>query len=127
MVFFCSDTRVPVKTVQLGEPVTFDCALPIAEFSQREIYWYKQRPGDTLRLIVKVVIKQHKSGKPEFEPDFLESRWKEQYDNNFCRLTILKTNHNDDGLYHCAIISWKGSIEWTGTYLIVTGKPFDFF
>ncbi|XP_071314244.1 uncharacterized protein [Trachinotus anak] len=43
---------VPVITVQLGEPVTFTCTLPDVELSSRQLSWYKQSAGDTLKLIV---------------------------------------------------------------------------
>uniref|UniRef100_A0A3Q2VW74 Ig-like domain-containing protein n=1 Tax=Haplochromis burtoni TaxID=8153 RepID=A0A3Q2VW74_HAPBU len=49
-----SDSLVPVKTAQLGEPATLTCAIP-KELSIRGVNWYKQSVGDTLKLIVTLV------------------------------------------------------------------------
>lgn len=107
--------------------MSFDCALPSTEVKQKDIHWYKQRPGDTLRLILKVKVRQQKPKPPEFEPEFSDSRWEANNEKKKSRLTILKTTYNDEGLYHCVLIAWMGSIEWSGTYWIVIGKLLDFF
>ncbi|KAI3351518.1 hypothetical protein L3Q82_020373 [Scortum barcoo] len=44
------NSLVPVKTVQLGESVTFTCVFP-DELRNAPLYWYKQRVGDTLKFI----------------------------------------------------------------------------
>uniref|UniRef100_A0A3Q2PZX6 Ig-like domain-containing protein n=1 Tax=Fundulus heteroclitus TaxID=8078 RepID=A0A3Q2PZX6_FUNHE len=107
---------VPVKSVHLGESVTFKCALP-NDFNQGYIYWYKQRPRDTLRL----VVTQRKTGIRKFEPEFSDSKWDVNIDQEFSRLTLLRTTYDDDGVYHCALLAWTRGIEWSGTYLIVIG------
>ncbi|XP_074529766.1 uncharacterized protein LOC141793175 [Halichoeres trimaculatus] len=111
-------THVPVTTVQLGEPVTFMCVLPQTEISHRELSWYKQRPEDTLRLIVTV----RKSVKPQFLPEFSESRWEIKYDDNFTNLTIVRTIQEDEGMYHCAVSEWMRKTEWSGTSLFLKGN-----
>uniref|UniRef100_A0A096MD36 Ig-like domain-containing protein n=1 Tax=Poecilia formosa TaxID=48698 RepID=A0A096MD36_POEFO len=115
------DTLVPMNIVQTGESVTFKCALP-SQFNKRDVYWYKQRPGDTLRPIVKVSFRQQKLTTHKFEPEIPDSRWEVNNDEKFSRLTLLKASYSDDGLYHCELSAWTGSIEWSGTYLMVTGK-----
>uniref|UniRef100_A0A096M1I5 Ig-like domain-containing protein n=1 Tax=Poecilia formosa TaxID=48698 RepID=A0A096M1I5_POEFO len=111
----------PMKMVQLGESVTFQCALP-SEFNERVIHWYKQRPGDTLRLILKVPVRQQQPKSPEFEPEFSKSRWEVNNNQKFSNLILLNASYSDDGLYHCAIAAWAGTIVWRGTYWIVIGK-----
>uniref|UniRef100_A0A3Q2PYV8 Ig-like domain-containing protein n=1 Tax=Fundulus heteroclitus TaxID=8078 RepID=A0A3Q2PYV8_FUNHE len=117
------DPRLP--PVQLGESVTFECALPQNE---RQVYWYKQRPGDSLRLILTVMVTQNKPKTPKFEPEFSDSRWKVNNDQDFSRLTLLQTTYDDDGVYHCALLAWTRGIEWSGTYLIVIAdtRGFEF-
>ncbi|XP_070768897.1 signal-regulatory protein beta-2-like [Enoplosus armatus] len=109
-------TLVPVTVVELGEPATFTCALP-EELSSRQLYWYKQSAGDTMKLI----LSMWQSVLPKYEPEFSKSRLKINSDNNFCNLTILQTIQEDEGMYHCAIREWISS-EWSGTYLLVKGN-----
>ncbi|XP_050928472.1 signal-regulatory protein beta-2-like [Lates calcarifer] len=108
---------VPVITVHLGEPVTFTCVLPGTELSSRQLYWYKQSAGDTLKLIVTL----WKSTKPEFTPEFSESRLQVNDHRSFINLTIVKTIQEDEGMYHCAIVEWIET-KWSGTYLLVKGN-----
>uniref|UniRef100_A0AAZ1Y674 Ig-like domain-containing protein n=1 Tax=Oreochromis aureus TaxID=47969 RepID=A0AAZ1Y674_OREAU len=88
---------VPVTTAQLGGPITFTCVLPKTETGRRDIHWYKQSPGDTLKIIW--TLKE--SATPRFAPEFDKSRWKANYDKNVSNLTILRTNQEDEGIYHC--------------------------
>uniref|UniRef100_A0A4W6FD17 Ig-like domain-containing protein n=1 Tax=Lates calcarifer TaxID=8187 RepID=A0A4W6FD17_LATCA len=104
-------------TVHLGEPVTFTCVLPGTELSSRQLYWYKQSAGDTLKLIVTL----WKSTKPEFTPEFSESRLQVNDHRSFINLTIVKTIQEDEGMYHCAIVEWIET-KWSGTYLLVKGN-----
>ncbi|XP_044062385.1 uncharacterized protein LOC122880889 [Siniperca chuatsi] len=108
---------VPVTTVQLGEPATFTCALPNIEISRIKLYWYKQRAGETLKLIVTV----WKSAKPEYAPAFSVSRLDVNVSKNISNLTILRTIQEDEGMYHCAVLEWI-NITWTGTYLSLEGN-----
>ena len=114
---FHSDTLIPVITVQLGEPANLTCAFPNDEYNNKELYWYKQSDGDTLKLIVKLI----KSAKPEYAPEFNSTRLKVRKDKNFVNLTILRTTQEDEGMYHCAIMDWINP-EWSGTYLLVKGN-----
>uniref|UniRef100_A0A4W6FA23 Ig-like domain-containing protein n=1 Tax=Lates calcarifer TaxID=8187 RepID=A0A4W6FA23_LATCA len=113
-------TLIPLITVHLGEPVTFTCVLPGTELSSRQLYWYKQSAGDTLKLIVTL----WKSTKPEFTPEFSESRLQVNDHRSFINLTIVKTIQEDEGMYHCAIVEWIET-KWSGTYLLVKGKLSD--
>ncbi|XP_038556304.1 uncharacterized protein LOC119889436 [Micropterus salmoides] len=110
-------TLVPVTTVQLGDSATFTCVLPNEELSSRKLHWYKQRAGDTLKLIMTL----WKSAKPEYAPEFSESRLKVNTDKNISNLTILRTIQEDEGMYHCAVTAWINP-EWSGTYLLVKGN-----
>ncbi|XP_045887124.1 uncharacterized protein LOC123958012 [Micropterus dolomieu] len=111
-------TLVPVTTVQLGESATFTCVLPKEELNSVILHWYKQRAGDTLKLIMTLL----KSAKPEYAPEFeSESRFKVNTDKNISNLTILRTIQEDEGMYHCAITDWTVP-EWSGTYLLVRGN-----
>uniref|UniRef100_A0AAZ1WZH6 Ig-like domain-containing protein n=1 Tax=Oreochromis aureus TaxID=47969 RepID=A0AAZ1WZH6_OREAU len=111
-----SDTLVPVKTVQLGEPANITCALPDV-VSSRGVHWYKQSVGDTLKLIVTL----YERAAPEYGQEIFKSRFQTHYDKKFSNLTILKAVQDDEGIYHCGIIEWINP-EWTGTYLLVKGK-----
>ncbi|XP_074505793.1 uncharacterized protein LOC141775953 [Sebastes fasciatus] len=111
-------TLVPVTTVQLGEPATFTCALSNIEINRIAIHWYKQSARETLQLMVTL----RTSTKPEYAPQFSESRLEVNNDNNFSNLTILRTIQEDEGLYHCEITDrWK-TPEWNGTYLLLKGN-----
>ncbi|XP_013125776.1 immunoglobulin superfamily member 3-like [Oreochromis niloticus] len=109
---------VPVKTVQLGEAATLTCALPIKEFGSTTVHWYKQSPGDGLKLIVTL----SKSAPPEYSPEFSRKRFNVENANNVCNLTILKTVQEDEGIYHCGIAEWLYPIQWSETYLSVKGN-----
>ncbi|XP_067375597.1 signal-regulatory protein beta-2-like [Channa argus] len=106
---------VPVTTVQLGEPVTFMCANKDLNLRSKEIHWYKQSPGDTLKLIVTVLQSSPK------EIEFSESRMKVTTDKYFSNFTILRTIREDEGMYHCGVTEWIKT-EWSGTYLLVKGN-----
>ncbi|XP_039476701.1 uncharacterized protein LOC120443060 isoform X4 [Oreochromis aureus] len=112
------DTLVPVTTVQLGETVTIPCHLPAIETIRKEVHWYKQSAGDTL----KVICTMRESATPEFAPEFNNSRLKVNHDKHFTNLTILKTNQEDEGIYHCGFTEWRKNTKWTGTYLLVKGN-----
>uniref|UniRef100_A0A4W6CFN3 Ig-like domain-containing protein n=1 Tax=Lates calcarifer TaxID=8187 RepID=A0A4W6CFN3_LATCA len=111
------NSLVPVITVHLGESVTFTCVLPDKEGSRRSLYWYKQSAGDTLKSIVTVFG----STKPEYAPGFLKLRLEVKNDKKFSNLTIVRTIHGDEGMYHCAVLEWNNA-TWSGTYLSVKGK-----
>uniref|UniRef100_A0AAZ1XSN0 Ig-like domain-containing protein n=1 Tax=Oreochromis aureus TaxID=47969 RepID=A0AAZ1XSN0_OREAU len=112
-------TLIPITSVQLGETVTFTCDLrKNSQFSRREVDWYKQSTGDTLKLIW--TLKE--SAQPEFSAEFTQSRWKVNYNENFTNLTILRANQEDEGIYHCGITEWFKNTEWSGSYLLVKGR-----
>uniref|UniRef100_A0A668SBS3 Ig-like domain-containing protein n=1 Tax=Oreochromis aureus TaxID=47969 RepID=A0A668SBS3_OREAU len=111
-----SDTLVPVKTVQLGEPANITCALPNV-VSSSGVHWYKQSVGDTLKLIVSL----YERAAPQYGQEIFKSRFQAHYDKKFSNLTILKAVQDDEGIYHCGMIEWINP-EWTGTYLLVKGK-----
>ncbi|XP_049442830.1 uncharacterized protein LOC125895076 [Epinephelus fuscoguttatus] len=112
-----SYTLTPVTTVELGAPATLTCALPNKELSSRKLYWYKQSAGETLMLIVTL----WKSTKPEYAPEFSESRLEVNHDKTFSNLTILATIQEDEGMYHCVIAEWINT-QWSGMYLLVKGN-----
>ncbi|XP_063338822.1 uncharacterized protein LOC134633742 [Pelmatolapia mariae] len=110
-------TLIPVTTVQLGEPATLLCDLPKTVYSRR-VDWYKQSPGDTLQRIWTV----KDSAAPAFAPEFNNSKWDVKYDKNLSNLTILRTNQEDEGMYHCGFTAWLQDTKWTAIYLLVKGN-----
>lgn len=111
-----------MTTVRLGEPATLTCALPNKELGSRKLEWYKQSAGETLKLIVTLF----KTTKPDYAPEFSESRLVVNYDEKFSNLTIMTTIQEDEGMYHCAITEWI-HLQWSGTYLLVKGNHVTFF
>ncbi|KAI3351531.1 hypothetical protein L3Q82_020385 [Scortum barcoo] len=116
MFLLNSDTLAPVKTVQLGESVTFTCVFP-DEFSGAKLFWYKQRVGDTLKLIATLM----KHSNPAYGPEFSASRVEVKVDKDISTLTILSTIQEDEGMYHCGVTEWS-KIIWSGTYLSLKGN-----
>ncbi|KAI3351117.1 hypothetical protein L3Q82_005682 [Scortum barcoo] len=110
------NTLVPVKTVQLGESVTFTCVFP-DELSNVPLYWYKQRVGDTLKFIATLM----KHSNPSYGPEFSASRVEVKVDKNISNLTILRTIQEDEGMYHCGVTDWS-KVIWSGTYLSLKGN-----
>uniref|UniRef100_A0A672ZPS3 Ig-like domain-containing protein n=1 Tax=Sphaeramia orbicularis TaxID=375764 RepID=A0A672ZPS3_9TELE len=90
-------TLVPVISVHIGEPVTFTCVSLDSTVMFPRIIWYKQRMGDTLKLIAQM----QKSIEPVYNKEFSESRMEIQMDDKFINLTILTTIPEDEGMYHC--------------------------
>uniref|UniRef100_A0A3P9CPD6 Signal-regulatory protein beta-2-like n=1 Tax=Maylandia zebra TaxID=106582 RepID=A0A3P9CPD6_9CICH len=84
----------------------------------RKVQWYKQRVGDTLKLLVSL------PGKPSSE--FFQSRFSAHNSKDFSNLTIWNVAQEDEGMYHCGIDTWI-KLEWSGTYLtsnyIVVQQP----
>ncbi|XP_026016802.1 uncharacterized protein LOC113017917 [Astatotilapia calliptera] len=107
------NSLVPVKTVHVGETATLTCVLPNEELGSRKVQWYKQRVGDTLKLLVSL------SGKPSSE--FFQSRFSAHNSKDFSNLTIWNVAQEDEGMYHCGIDTWI-KLEWSGTYLLVKGN-----
>uniref|UniRef100_A0A3Q4HL11 Ig-like domain-containing protein n=1 Tax=Neolamprologus brichardi TaxID=32507 RepID=A0A3Q4HL11_NEOBR len=113
-----SDSLVPMKIVQLGEPATLTCALPSnKELSTLEVHWYKQSIGDELKLISTL----YGTTPPQYGQEIFRSRYDACNTKTFSNLTILKTVQEDEGIYHCGIIEWLNP-EWSGTYLLVKGN-----
>uniref|UniRef100_A0A3Q4HPM1 Ig-like domain-containing protein n=1 Tax=Neolamprologus brichardi TaxID=32507 RepID=A0A3Q4HPM1_NEOBR len=113
-----SDSLVPMKIVQLGEPATLTCALPSnKELSTLEVHWYKQSIGDELKLISTL----YGTIPPQYGQEIFRSRYDACNTKTFSNLTILKTVQEDEGIYHCGIIEWLNP-EWSGTYLLVKGN-----
>ncbi|XP_042274183.1 uncharacterized protein LOC121901456 [Thunnus maccoyii] len=111
------DSLIPVITVQPGEPATLGCTLHNHDLNTKQLYWYKQSAGDTLKLIVKL----YKSTTPQYEPEFNSTRLNVHTEKNFSNLTILRTTQEDEGMYHCGITDWINA-KWNGTYLLVKGN-----
>ncbi|XP_067374742.1 uncharacterized protein [Channa argus] len=107
---------VPVITVGLDESVTFTCVLPVNGLTSKQLYWYKQKPGDNLKLIATI----KKFANPQYGSEFSSSRMDLKTDQNLSSLMILRTIQEDEGMYHCAIVDWTS--VWTGTYLLLKGN-----
>uniref|UniRef100_A0A096LQC7 Ig-like domain-containing protein n=1 Tax=Poecilia formosa TaxID=48698 RepID=A0A096LQC7_POEFO len=117
-----TNTFIPVKPVLLGESVMFNCDLPNTEIGQKQVYWYKQSPGETLRLIVKFTLRHQNPATSVLSPEFSDSRWMVGVNETFSSLKILRPTQEDEGTYHCVVMDWTGTNKWNGTYLIVRGK-----
>lgn len=117
-VFFklTADMLEQVTTVQLGEPVTLTCVLPPGDLSSK-IHWYKQRAGETLKLIATLRQTAH----PQYGQGFNASRLEAKDNKNISSLTIFRTIPEDEGMYHCAVMEWNVN-AWSGTYLLLKGN-----
>ncbi|XP_047440349.1 uncharacterized protein LOC125007661 [Mugil cephalus] len=114
---FTADALLPVTTVQLGELATFTCAWPKGELTSRALQWYKQSPGDILKLIARL----QKYTKPVYGPAFSALRMEVKGNENISNLTILQTIQEDEGMYHCTLTESFES-TWSGTYLTLKGN-----
>lgn len=110
-----SDSLVPVITAQLGKPVTFTCVIPDGELGSKQLFWYKQSVGDTLKLIAGL----KKFSKPDYKPEFNNSRLEIKLSEDLSSLTIQRTIHEDEGMYHCGVVDYSN--YWSGIYLSVKG------
>ncbi|XP_034546786.1 uncharacterized protein LOC117818037 [Notolabrus celidotus] len=108
-------TEPLVTTVQLGEPATLTCASP--DMLNGKVFWYKQRAGETLSLIVRL----QKHIYPVFGEEFSASRFEVNIYESTSNLTILRTVEDDEGMYHCAVSEWI-KVTWSGTYLSLKGN-----
>ncbi|XP_029021821.1 immunoglobulin superfamily member 8-like [Betta splendens] len=108
----------PVVSVRPGEPVTLSCALTKTLMTNREVQWYRNNAGETLKLIVKL----QKSSKPEYSGEISESRLMINEGDDFINVTILSTTFQDEGMYHCEVRKWLEKPAWTGTYVLVKGN-----
>uniref|UniRef100_A0A7N6BKG9 Ig-like domain-containing protein n=2 Tax=Anabas testudineus TaxID=64144 RepID=A0A7N6BKG9_ANATE len=107
------DALISVTTVQLGDPVTFKCFFPDAEYSNTRVKWYKQSTGDTLTLITTLM---KATTDPVFEKGFSHSRFHVNHTQTKSTLTILTTVESDEAIYHCAVSTWSKD-QWSGSYL----------
>ncbi|XP_059201637.1 uncharacterized protein LOC131981379 [Centropristis striata] len=117
LVLHQGDALVPVITVKLGEPVTFTCVLPDAAISRRDVHWYKQSAGETLKSLVTM----QKNVQHVYGPEYSASRLDLIVNKTHSNLTILSTIQEDEGMYHCALVDWI-NITWSGSYLSLKGK-----
>ncbi|XP_017263639.3 uncharacterized protein LOC108231228 [Kryptolebias marmoratus] len=108
---------VPVVTVQLGEPATLTCDLPDEWLGLKSLHWYKQDAGNSLKLITML----RKNTNPKYGPGVSPSRFNVTYYEKISSLTVLGTVKEDEGMYHCAVISWTEN-TWSGTYLSIKGN-----
>uniref|UniRef100_A0A096LZD2 Ig-like domain-containing protein n=1 Tax=Poecilia formosa TaxID=48698 RepID=A0A096LZD2_POEFO len=111
------DTLVPVVTVELGQSVTLTCDFAMKYQSNTWLYWYKQSAGDILTLIAML----QKSISPNYGPEISASKFIVTSNEHSSNLTIFRTVHEDEGMYHCAQMDRVKSI-WSGTYISVKGK-----
>uniref|UniRef100_A0A3B4Z4G1 Ig-like domain-containing protein n=1 Tax=Stegastes partitus TaxID=144197 RepID=A0A3B4Z4G1_9TELE len=69
------------------------------DFSYNQMYWYRQRPGETMRLIVYTAA----GGQPDYggvsQTKYTAS--KEKYD--YGALTVKDLQPEDSGVYFCAV------------------------
>uniref|UniRef100_A0A668VYE2 Ig-like domain-containing protein n=1 Tax=Oreochromis aureus TaxID=47969 RepID=A0A668VYE2_OREAU len=111
-----ADTLDQVTTVQLGEPVTLTCVLPPGDLTSK-IHWYKQRAGETLKLIATL----RQTTQPQYGQGFNVSRFEVKDNKNISSLTIFRTIPEDEGMYHCAVMEWNVN-TWSATYLLLKGN-----
>lgn len=111
-----SAAQISLVTVERGKPVTLQCFVKEG-FARRQLKWYKQSAGDTLQIIT--TIRSHVDS--TFGPGFPPSRFQLLDHSNVITLTIFETTHEDEGMYHCALMDWMDVI-WSTTYLSIKGK-----
>ncbi|XP_062281194.1 uncharacterized protein LOC133985538 [Scomber scombrus] len=104
---------ISVITVPLGQPVTFMCLFPGAEYSNTRVKWYKQSIGDSL-LLITTLLKA--TSTPSFEKGFNSLRFDANYTTITSTLTILRTVQGDEAVYHCVVSNWSDE-KWSGMYL----------
>lgn len=90
----------PVTTVQLGDPVTLLCVFPEEEFSDEQMYWYKQTVGGIPQLVSSM---QKYLTEPVFHSGFNNSHFNIKLDQIMFRLTIMNLIPEDEAMYYCAI------------------------
>lgn len=103
-------------TVEQGKPATLQCVVQKG-FARRQLKWYKQSAGDTLKIITS--IRPHVN--LTFGPGFPPSRFQLTDNSDVISLTIFEATHEDEGMYHCALMDWMDAI-WSTTYLSIKGK-----
>lgn len=111
-----SDAQISFMTIERGKPVTLQCFVQKG-FARRQLKWYKQSAGDTLKIITS--IRPHVN--LTFGPGFPPSRFQLTDNSDVISLTIFETTHEDEGMYHCALMDWMDAI-WSTTYLSIKGK-----
>ncbi|XP_029021906.2 uncharacterized protein LOC114865050 isoform X2 [Betta splendens] len=109
---------ISVIIVELGEPVTFTCSFPDAQYSNTRVKWYKQSTGDSLKLITTLM---KATLNPAFEEEFRFKRFSVNHTEVTSTLTINDTVQADEAVYHCAVITWSKD-RWSGTYLGFKGN-----
>uniref|UniRef100_A0A3Q3BJU2 Ig-like domain-containing protein n=1 Tax=Kryptolebias marmoratus TaxID=37003 RepID=A0A3Q3BJU2_KRYMA len=82
---------------------TLQCILPVL-----------QDVGNSLKLITML----RKNTNPEYGPGVLSTRFNVTCYEKISSLTILGAVKEDEGMYHCAVISWTEN-TWSGTYLSI--------
>lgn len=108
---------VPIVTVKVGEPVTLTCVFTNTFTTTTWLHWYKQKAGNTL----KVILKQRKNIPLKYGPGFSNKTMSSAHTDKISNLTILRTTEEDEGIYHCALMDWTVS-SWNGIYLSIKGK-----
>lgn len=115
-LFGFSVAQISFVTVEQGQPATLQCFVQKG-FVRRQLQWYKQSAGDTLKMITSIRV--HVS--TTFGPGFPPSRFQLTDNTNEISLTIFQTTHEDEGMYHCALMDWMDAF-WSTTYLSIKGK-----
>ncbi|KAG8013114.1 T-cell receptor beta-2 chain C region, partial [Nibea albiflora] len=82
-----------------GNSTTINCS-HTKDATYYQMYWYRQLPGETMKLVVFTTP----STKPEFEPDFRDRRFSAtKPDAHSGTLTVKDLVADDKGLYFCAV------------------------
>ncbi|CAJ1058990.1 uncharacterized protein LOC117818041 [Xyrichtys novacula] len=107
---------IPVKTVPVGERVTFTCFFP--DMLDQTVCWYKQSAGETLKEILRL----NKNTKPVYGQEFSAPRFNVNINGNTSSLIISNITPEDEGIYHCGVSELVYKTTWNATYLSVTGN-----
>ena len=92
-------TQNPIMWKDQGENATISCN-HIKGGSYFQMYWYRQLPGEAMKLIVFTVP----TSKPDFEPDFKNERFSATKPNfTSGTFTVKNLEPGDKGLYFCAV------------------------
>ncbi|XP_063045319.1 uncharacterized protein LOC134439341 [Engraulis encrasicolus] len=101
-----------VITARLGEPVTLNCTFSNTQY----VFWYKQRPGDTLQVMV---VAHVRSGSIDFKSGFSALDFSIQKDDGAFHLTIKNVSFLDEASYFCATSELTKLVFGNGTFLSV--------
>ncbi|KAL2088597.1 hypothetical protein ACEWY4_015496 [Coilia grayii] len=102
-----------VITAHLGESVTLNCTF---SHDTKNMFWYKQRPGE----ILQVMVVAHVLSGSEFKNEFSELDYSIQKEDGVFHLTIKNLSFSDEASYFCATSELSKIVFGNGTFLTLS-------